>query len=332
MSDLAQFVFSGLTTGAVYALAALGFTLIYNASGVINFAQGDFLMLSAMVTAALLGHHAAYGLALAAGVAVTVVVGLLLYRFAIRPAGDANVVSLIIITIGASIFIQGVTQVMLGKNQQVLPPFTGDAPLRILGAYVLPQALWVLATAALLVIGCAAFFRMTLIGKAMLAVAANRLAAQAVGIPTRRVLQLSFGLSALLGALAGVVAAPINTTVYDIGLMLGMKGFVAATLGGLGSGSGAVVGGLLVGVLEALVAGYVSSAYKDAAPFIPDHRDPARAAAWALRRAADGAGMKHRLPLAALLLILVLLPLALPNNYMLDIATGPRSPRWPRSG
>jgi len=263
-----QFVFSGLTTGAIYALAALGFSLIYNASGVINFAQGDFLMLGAMVTAALLGAHLPYGLAIAGGVLATVCAGLLLYRLAIKPAGDASVVSLIIITIGASIFIQGVVQIVLGKNQQTLPAFSGDASLRVLGAYVLPQALWVLGTAAVLVALCFAFFRLTLLGKAMLAVAANSLAARAVGIPASRVLQLSFGLSALLGAVAGVVAAPITTTVYDIGLMLGMKGFVAATLGGLGSAGGAVLGGLIVGLLEALMAGYVSSAYKDAVPFV----------------------------------------------------------------
>lgn len=263
-----QFVFSGLTTGAIYALAALGFSLIYNASGVINFAQGDFLMLGAMVTAAMLGAQLPYGLAAVVGVLVTVVVGLLLYRLAIKPAGDASVVALIIITIGASIFIQGVVQIVLGKNQQTLPPFSGDTALQILGAYVLPQSLWVLGTAAVLVALCFAFFRRTMVGKAMLAVAANALAARAVGIPTARILQLSFGLSALLGAVAGVVAAPITTTVYDIGLMLGMKGFVAATLGGLGSAGGAVVGGLIVGLLEALVAGYISSAYKDAVPFV----------------------------------------------------------------
>lgn len=268
MSDLPQFLFSGLTTGAVYALAALGFTLIYNASGVINFAQGDFLMLSAMVTAALLGKGFGLSAAIAIGIVMTVLAGILLYRLAIRPAGNADVVPLIIITIGASIFIQGVVQVVLGKNQHVLPAWAGEQPLRILGAYVLPQALWVLGTAAVLVGLCAAFFRGTLTGKAMLAVASNRMAAMAVGIPARRVLQLSFGLSALLGAVAGVVASPITTTVYDIGLMLGMKGFVAATLGGLGSGLGAIVGGLLVGILEALVAGYVSSAYKDAVPFV----------------------------------------------------------------
>ncbi|MDM0024539.1 branched-chain amino acid ABC transporter permease [Variovorax saccharolyticus] len=268
MSDFMQFVFSGLTTGAIYALAALGFSLIYNASGVINFAQGDFLMLGGMVTAALLATQMPYGLAMAGGVVATVIVGLLLYRLAIQPAGEASVVSLIIITIGASIFIQGVVQIVLGKNQQTLPPFSGDRALQIMGAYVLPQSLWVLGTAAVLVALCFGFFRFTMVGKAMLAVAANALAARAVGIPTARVLQLSFGLSALLGAVAGVVAAPVTTTVYDIGLMLGMKGFVAATLGGLGSGLGAVVGGLIVGLLEALVAGYISSAYKDAVPFV----------------------------------------------------------------
>ena len=268
MSDLPQFLFSGLTTGAVYALAALGFALIYNASGVINFAQGDFLMLSAMITASLLDKGLGLSGAIAIGISVTTLVGVLLYRLAIRPAGNADVVSLIIITIGASTFIQGVVQVVLDKNQHVLPAWTGDSPLQILGAYVLPQTLWVLGTAAVLVAGCAAFFKGTLTGKAMLAVGAHNKAAQAVGIPVRRVLQLSFGLSALLGAVAGVVAAPITTTVYDIGLMLGMKGFVAATLGGLGSGVGAIVGGLLVGILEALVAGYISSAYKDAVPFV----------------------------------------------------------------
>jgi Branched-chain amino acid ABC-type transport system, permease components len=268
MTDFVQFVFAGLTTGAIYALTALGFSLIYNASGVINFAQGDFLMLGGMVTAALLGANLQYGAAMAIAVLATVLVGVVLYRLAIQPARDASIVSLIIITIGASIFIQGVVQIVLGKNQQMLPSFTGDATLDILGAHVLPQSLWMLGTAAVLVVCVFAFFRYTLIGKAMLAMAANRLAAQAVGIPTSRLLQLSFGLSALLGALAGVVAAPITTTVYDLGLMLGMKGFVAATLGGLGSGVGAIVGGLIVGLLEAMVAGYISSAYKDAVPFV----------------------------------------------------------------
>lgn len=268
MPDLMQFVFAGLTTGSIYALAALGFTLIYNASGVINFAQGDFLMLGGMIAAALLGMGISLPLAIVVALIITTLIGVLLYQFAIRLAGENNVVSLIIITIGASTFIEGVVQVVLGKNQFRLPSISGDVSLHILGAYVLPQSFWVIGVAAALVTGCALFFRFTLVGKALLAVAANRMAAQAVGINSSAILRLAFGLSALIGAIAGIVAAPITTTSYDLGLMLGMKGFVAATLGGLGSGMGAVLGGLLVGLLEALVAGYISSAYKDAVPFV----------------------------------------------------------------
>lgn len=267
MSDFLQFVLSGLTVGAVYALAALGFTLIYNASGVINFAQGEFLMVSAMVASAVPAYFGLAGSAVL-GVAAAVLCGILLYRLAIRFAKNADVVSLIIITIGASIFIRGVVQVTLGKDQQVPASWSGDTPIVLFGARMLPQSLWILGVGAVLLVACASFFRWTMTGKAMLAVAANRMAAEAIGIPTRRILQLAFGLSALLGGIAGVVAAPVTTTVYSIGLMLGMKGFVAATLGGLGSGTGAVVGGLIVGLCEALVAGYVSSAYKDAVPFL----------------------------------------------------------------
>jgi branched-subunit amino acid ABC-type transport system permease component len=235
---------------------------------VINFAQGDFLMIGGMVAATLAASQVPLPAAAAAAVAVGIAVGLLLYLLAIRPARDANVLSLIIITIGASLFIQGAAQWVLGKNQRTLPAFSGDEALSLAGAYVLPQSLWVWGVSLAMVLACAVFFRLTLTGKAMLAVAANRLASQAVGISTSRILMLSFGMAAGLSAVAGVTAAPITTTVYDLGLMLGMKGFVAATLGGLGSGVGAVAGGLLVGLLEAFVAGYVSSAYKDAVPFL----------------------------------------------------------------
>ena len=268
MADFAQFVFAGLTTGAIYALAALGFSVIYNASGVINFAQGDFLMIGGMVAATLAGMHFPLPVAVLVAAVVGVVVGSLLYMLAIRPAKDANVLSLIIITIGASLFIQGAVQLVLGKNQRTLPAFSGDEALSVFGAYVLPQSLWVWGVSIVLVILCTCFFKLTLTGKAMLAVAANRLASQVVGISTSRMLLVSFGLAAGSSAVAGATAAPITTTVYDLGLMLGMKGFVAATLGGLGSGPGAIVGGLLVGLLEAFMAGYVSSAYKDAVPFV----------------------------------------------------------------
>ncbi len=268
MSDFLQFVFSGLTTGSIYALSALGFTIIYNASRVINFAQGDFLMLGGMFTVVCTSLGLPLFLAISLSVLATVVAGALLERLAISPARDSSVVSLIIITIGASIFIEGVTQIFFGKNQHSVASFSGDTAIPVGGAMLLPQSLWVIGVAAVMVILVGLFFRFTLVGKAMLAMSTNRMAAQLVGINTRLMLLISFCMAALLGAVAGIVAAPITTVIYDLGQMLGLKGFVAATLGGMGSGIGAVIGGLLVGLLEAFVAGYISSAYKDAVPFV----------------------------------------------------------------
>lgn len=205
--------------------------------------------------------------ALLLAVLLPALVGVLVEKLAIEPVKGAPTVSLIIITIGASLVIRGLTQVWLGKGTHSLPAFSGDAPLALLGATLLPQSLWVLGVTALVVAALWGFFNHTLLGKAMLATSFNSLAAQLVGVHTGRVLFLSFAMSGALGALGGVLVTPITLTSYDVGIMLGLKGFVAAVVGGLGNGLGAVLGGLLVGVLEALGAGYVSSAYKDAIPF-----------------------------------------------------------------
>ena len=272
LASFLQFLFSGLTIGATYALAALGFAIIYNASGVINFAQGEFIMLGGMAAVALAGLGLPLPLAIALAVAVAAAVAALVEKFAIEPAttseGRADVVPLIIITIGASLVVRGLVQVVLGKGTHALAAFSGETPFLIGGATLLPQSLWVLGVAAGVVAGVGWFFGRTAMGKAMLASSHNKLAAELVGINTRQVLLLSFVLSGALGAVGGVLVAPITYTAYDAGIMLGLKGFVAATLGGLGSGLGAVVGGLLLGVLEAMTAGYISSAYKDAMPFV----------------------------------------------------------------
>ncbi|MGH6640297.1 MAG: branched-chain amino acid ABC transporter permease, partial [Polaromonas sp.] len=267
-SQLLQFLFSGLTVGATYALAALGFAIIYNASGVINFAQGEFIMLGGMAAVALAGLGLPLPLAIVLAVVVAGITGVLIEKLAIEPAGGADVVPLIIITIGASLVVRGLVQILLGKGTHSLPAFSGETPLVIAGATLLPQSLWVVGVAAVVVAALGWFFGRTVQGKAMLATSHNKLAAELVGINTRSVLLLSFVLSGALGALGGILVAPITYTSYDVGIMLGLKGFVAATLGGLGSGLGAVVGGLLLGVLEAMTAGYISSAYKDAMPFV----------------------------------------------------------------
>ena len=268
LAQFLQFLFSGITVGATYALAALGFTLIYNASHVINFAQGEFIMLGGML--AVVFGQAGFPLpvVLLLAVALPAVVGVLLEKLAIEPVKGAEPVTLIIITIGASLVIRGLVQVWLGKGTYSLAPFSGDAPIELFGATLMPQSLWVLGVTALVVVALWYFFSRTLSGKAMLATSFNRVAAELVGINTNGVLFLSFALSAALGALGGILVTPITLTSYDVGIMLGLKGFVAAVVGGLGSGLGAVVGGLLVGVLEAMGAGYISSAYKDAMPFV----------------------------------------------------------------
>lgn len=268
LAQFLQFLFSGLTVGSAYALAALGFTIIYNTSGVINFAQGEFIMLGGMFAAMLAGAGVPLPLALIGAVVATAAIGLLMEKVVIEPAQNAQVVALIIITIGASLTLRGLVQIWLGKGTHSLSPFSGDTPIVLLGASLLPQSLWVLGVTLAIVAALAWFFGRTLLGKAMLATSHNPLAAQLVGINTRRVLLLSFGLAAALGAVGGVLVAPITYTSYDAGIMLGLKGFVAAVLGGLGGGVGAVVGGLILGIAEAMTAGYISSSYKDAVPFV----------------------------------------------------------------
>ncbi|MFO1266030.1 MAG: branched-chain amino acid ABC transporter permease [Rubrivivax sp.] len=266
-----QFVAGGLTAGAIYALVALGFSIVYNASHAINFAQGEFVMLGGMGAVSLVGLGLPLWAAVPLAVAGAALVGLLVQRLALERAhagGQADVVTLIIITIGVALLLRGLAQVVWDKRIHPLPAFSGSEPIAIGGATVLPQSLWVLGGAAVAVLGLGWFFGRTLYGKAMRATAINALAARLAGISTRGVMRASFALAAALGALGGVLTAPITFTSYEVGVMLGLKGFAAAMLGGLGSFGGAVAGGLLLGLVEGLGAGFLSSAYKDAIAFV----------------------------------------------------------------
>ena len=268
MAELLQFVFSGLTVGAIYALVALGFTLIYNASDIINFAQGEFVMLGGMTTVFMALAGVPLPLAALIAIIVTTCIGLALHRFAIEPARGASPVSLIMITIGASVFLRGVAQIVFDKRFHSLPPLFGADSIQFGGAAILPQSLVVLAGATVIVILLWLFVERTLLGKAVIATATNRLAARLIGIDTRRIVDFSFAVSAAIGAIAGILVTPITLTSYDVGTLLALKGFAAAMLGGIGSPLGAVVGGLLIGMIEALSAGYLSSSYKDAVAFL----------------------------------------------------------------
>jgi len=267
-AEFLQFLFSGITVGAIYALVGLGFAIIYNASHVINFAQGEFVMLGGMATVFLINLGMPMPLAIFLAIMITVLVGFALEKFAVEPARGAPIVTLIIITIGASIFLRGAAQVIWDRNFHSLPAFSGNDPILIGGASILPQSLWILGSTVVIVIALQLFFNRTMTGKAIIATSHNPLAAKLMGINTSFVLLASFGLSALLGSSAGILIAPISLTYSGVGIMLGLKGFSAAVLGGLGKPMGAIAGGLIVGISETITAGYISSAYKDAVAFI----------------------------------------------------------------
>jgi branched-chain amino acid transport system permease protein len=267
-AEFLQFLVSGITVGSIYALVGLGFAVIYNSSNVINFAQGEFVMIGGMATVSLIALGVPMPLAILLAVIGTAAIGFALEKIAIEPAQGSSVVGLIIITIGASIFLRGLAQIVWGRNYHSLQSFSGNDPILLWGAAILPQSLWIIGALLIIVVALWLFFSHSRPGKAMLAVSFNPLAAKLVGINTRHVLQLSFVLAAALGSIGGILIAPIALTYVNVGIMLGLKGFCAAIVGGLGNPMGAIAGGLIVGVAEALTAGYISSAYKDAVAFI----------------------------------------------------------------
>lgn len=267
-SDFLQFLFAGITIGAIYALIALGFSLVYSASHLINFAQGEFVMLGGMATVFAAAAGLPLPIAALAAILLAVLIGVALQRLAIAPARRAGVIGLVIVTIGASILLRGLAGVLFDRNFHGLPALGGEAPIMIAGAALQPQTLWILGTTLAVALLLWGFFSHTLVGKAMRAAASNPLAAELVGIDPGRVILATFALAGALGALAGFLVTPLAQTHFQIGVMLGLKGFAAAILGGLGSAPGAILGGLCIGLAESLSAGYVSSAYKDVVAFV----------------------------------------------------------------
>lgn len=264
-----QFLFSGLTTGSIYGLIAIGFGVVHNASGIMNLAQCEFVTLGGMITVT---FYTFLGIPLAISVPLAIItvtfLGALFERSAIRPARSKHILILVFITIGASFFIRGLALIIWGSDPFTIPSFFSDSPIHIFRATILPQYLWIFTITISVVILLHLFFRRTITGKAMRAASCNRRAAALVGISVNRMVLFSFALSGGTGAVAGIIIAPITTTSYEMGFMLGLKGFSAAVLGGYGSMPGAILGGLLLGVMESLTAGFISSAYKNVLAFV----------------------------------------------------------------
>jgi branched-chain amino acid transport system permease protein len=273
----AQLAIDGIRGGSIYALIALGFVVIHSVTGIINFAQGEFVMLGAMLGVTIfhsqlpllspLSPPMRMMLAVFLAVAGTTVIGAVMERLTIYPARRAPVVTLIIITIGVTIAIRALALVVWGTRPYFMPAFTTlameDVTLRFSGLIVKAQSFWIWGTVAVVLIALAFFFERTIVGKAFRASAINRRAAQLMGINPSRMSLVAFSLAAALGAVGGIVLAPATRPTYDMGLMLGLKGFVAAIMGGLLSAPGAVVGGLVLGVAENVGGGVTSSGYKE---------------------------------------------------------------------
>lgn len=267
-SSLPQVVVNGLTRGSIYALVALGFTVIHNTTGIINFAQGEFVMLGGMVSVSLLALGLPLPLAVVGAVLVVALVGALMERSIIAPVKGGGGVNLIIITIGASISFKGLANLVWGKDDRILPAFSGEQAIDLAGVMVVPQNLWVWAVTLVAVVALQQFYARTVTGKALRACAHDPVTASLMGIGVKRMVLITFAFSGALGALAGVVITPLIFTNYEIGTLLGLKGFVAAILGGIDSITGAVVGGLAIGVLESLFGTHISSGYMDAFAFL----------------------------------------------------------------
>lgn len=267
-SQLLQLLFSGLTLGSIYSLIALALVTTFNITGVLNLAQGEFVALGALLAASIYAAGLPLAAAFLISVALVAVLGALVERAVIYPARGSSALTLIIITVGLSFSLRGLALLVWGTEPVSLPAFSSGGPLLLGGAAVNLQTLWILGMTAVTMAGLYIFFELTYTGKAVRACVINRTAALLVGINPGTMSLLAFAGSGAIGAAAGIFIAPVTLATYDMGFMLGVKGFVAAAIGGMHNIRGAVLGGFMLGVLEVYSAGLVSSGLKDAVALV----------------------------------------------------------------
>ncbi|MFZ5871434.1 MAG: branched-chain amino acid ABC transporter permease [Actinomycetota bacterium] len=267
MSDLAQLVFSGLAQGAVYGLVALGFVAIFSVREIVNLAQGEFAALAGLSAISAVAAGVPLLLAVTLVVPLVVAVAVLIERTCIAPVKRMTPLVSIILTLGVSTALKALMLLVWGPAARGLPQFPGRDVV-LAGVSIRSQELWILGTAAVVGAAVVWFYEHTLHGKALRACAEQPVAARLVGISPRTATMVAFAIAGFTGAVAGVVGSPIYFSSWEIGLAWGLKGFVAATLGGLVSLRVAMLGGLGLGVLENLVAGYVDTGFRDAVAFL----------------------------------------------------------------
>lgn len=264
-----QMLTQGLAMGSIYALVALGFVLIFNAVGVVNFAQGEFVMVPAFVTVALMEFlPIPFPLIYVITILFMGLFGIVFQRIAYYPLRNRTFLPVIIATIGVSIFLKNGAQIVFGAEPRPMPRPTSSVPINLAGVAIDPQYIVIILVTLALLVFQYYFFEKTSLGKKMQATAQDKDMARLLGIRVATMIVITFIYSSILGAVAGVLVGPIFFVTKEMGAMLGLKAFCSTIIGGFGSVPGAILGGLFLGVVEVFAAFYISSAYRDAFAFI----------------------------------------------------------------
>ena len=261
--QILQVVISGVSMGAVYALAAVGFFVVYAITRVINFAQGEFVMLGGMLTATFYKAGIPLGASVLGAIAIAGLTGGVMWRLVLSYTRKPTTLSMILVTLGVAIVIKGVAFLKWGWEPLGYPSFIRVTHFKIGEAIIMSQSLVVMGGTLALLFGLFFLFEKTLVGKALKACSERTLASRLMGINPGRMALYAFTLAASIGAFAGALVAPLTGTSYGLGVLMSIKGFIAALAGGLNRAQGAIVGGIALGIIEALVAGFISSSWKE---------------------------------------------------------------------
>lgn len=268
MAKWIQLLVTGVTVGSIYSLIALGYVTIYRTSRIVNMAQGSFVMFGGFFAYSFLSELGLpYWLSAILSIAGVAILSALIYLVVLRPLVKISLVSIILATMALSILFENFSLLRWGGYGKSVPPFSGDKALFIGKVAIFPQSLWVIGLMIVILIGLYLLTSRTRIGKQMTATANDAGAAALSGINTGRIILLAFAISAAIGALGGIAVAPINSTNYLSGGIYALSGFVAAILGGWGSSAGAVIGGLVLGIIQSLITGFMPAGYQDAIAF-----------------------------------------------------------------
>lgn len=269
MTQFLQFTVNGLAIAAIYSLIALGFSLIYKVSRVLNLAQGSFYVVSAFIAFTILSQGVNIYVAFLLTILLVMVLGLLFERLIIRPVAiGADLSVLLLLTLGTAMVLDGLMKIIWGTDPIALPPVAGNHIVEMFGITILAQNILILGSTVIILLALYFFFKYTFLGKSMTAVAENPVAAGIMGINTNNVRSVAFAISAAIGALGGILASPITLVAYDSGTMIGLKGFIAAVVGGVGNVFGGIIGGLTLALAESYSAGYISSLFQDTTSFL----------------------------------------------------------------